>query len=273
MIIIGTFSVIHKGYLDIIDKYPTADIFVLGPDLSKDLYKLELDLRQMPFAKVKMLLANLGKNVTELTKANLKTALASDQIILISDNVIDEFKKKYLTPSAKIIEENGFFYHQADNVYKTTEDKPDTIISTDQADINYIKKAQELAKSSGCFWRQIASVIVKDNKQIYQAYNQMLPNNDECYKIGCIRDNLQPGIQTEVCSAVHSEANCIAQAAKDGTSLKDTSIYVTTFPCPSCAKLIALSGIKKCFYNQGWANFDGERVMTAASVKIIKVTT
>jgi dCMP deaminase len=271
MIIIGTFSVIHKGYLDILDKYPTADIFVLGPDLSQELYKLELDLRQMPFAKIKNLLANLGKTVTELTKENLNIISDADQIILIKDNITDELKNKYFSDKNNIIEENGFFYHQADNVFKTNADQPDTTISVDQTDLKYMNQAQELAKSSGCFWRQIGAVVVKNDQIIYQAYNEMLPNNDECYKIGCIRDGIKPGTQTEFCSVAHAEAKCVATAAKDGTSLKDTAIYVTTFPCPACAKLIALSGIKKCFYNQGWANFDGERVMQSAGVQIIKV--
>jgi len=180
-------------------------------------------------------------------------------------------KNKYFTDHPNITIETGFFYHPQKNVQKTEEQRVDLKKNYTEKDIELMKQAQSLSSESGCFWRQVASVIVKDDKIIYKAYNEMLPNRDECYKIGCIRDQIKPGTKTETCSAVHSEANCIAQAAKDGKSLKDASIYVTTFPCPACAKLIALSGIKKCYFAEGWANFDGERVMQAYGVDLIKI--
>jgi dCMP deaminase len=271
MVIIGTFAIIHRGYLEIFDKYPTADIFIISDQLAKDNYQLEIDLRKMPFAEAKKLLSSLNRNIEELTIDKIEKIKQTDKIILIKDDLVDNLQSKYLQNLPNIIEENGYFYHQTNNVYKTEEKKPEVKISQNKNDLNFMQAAIKLAKDSGCFWRQIASVIVKNNKIIYQAYNQMLPNNDECYKIGCIRDNIKPGTQTEICSAIHSEANCIAKAAKEGVSLKNASIYVTTFPCPACAKLIALSGLKKCFYNQGWANFDGERILQAAGVEIIKV--
>jgi dCMP deaminase len=272
MIIIGTFTIIHRGYLDILEKYPQADIFILSDDLARDLYKLEIDLRKMPIEKVRSLLSALNRKVEVLNLNNIEEIKNADQIVIISDNVTEELKNRYLTNHPNLIIENGFFYHPQEKVFKKEKVGVNIMKNYTEKDAQTMKEALILAQESGCFWRQVATIITKDNKILYQAYNQMLPNNDECYKIGCIRDNLQPGEKTaELCSAVHSEANCIAQAARDGISLNGASIYVTTFPCPMCAKLIAISGIKKCFYNQGWANFDGERVLQAAGVKLIKI--
>lgn len=271
MVIIGTFAIIHRGYLDILDKYQDADIFILSDDLAQKLYKLEIDLRKMPLKKIIKLLSSLNRNIEILDENNIDQVKGHNQIILIEDDVIEALRKKYLAYHPNIIIENGFYYHAQENVQKAEEKSVDLIKNYKETDIQFMKRALILAAESGCFWRQIASIIVKNEKIIYQAYNEMLPNKDECYKLGCIRDNLEPGTKTEHCSAIHSEASCIAQAAKDGFSLKGASIYVTTFPCPACAKLIAQSGIKKCFYNIGWANFDGERVMQAAGVEIIKI--
>jgi dCMP deaminase len=271
MIIIGTFAIIHRGYLDILDKYKDADIFILSDDLARELYKLEIDLRKMPITKVKQLLESLNRQVNILDKNNLEEIKKTATIVIIDDDVTEELRKKHLTKHPDLIIENGFFYHPADSVYQT-ETSINLIKNYSEQDVQFLKQALVLAAESGCFWRQVAAIIVKNKEILYSAYNQMLPNKDECYKIGCIRDNLKPGEKTaELCSALHSEANCIAQAAKDGTSLEDASIYVTTFPCPMCAKLIAQAGIKKCFYNTGWANFDGERIMQAAGVEIIKI--
>lgn len=272
MVIIGTFAIIHRGYLKILDKYPQADIFILSDDLAKELYKLEIDLRKMPVEKVKELLSSSKRDVQTLDSNKIEQIKNTDQIVLISDDVIDEFKKRYLANHPNIIIENGFFYHPAENVARAENNGVNILKNYSEQDALFMKQAIVLASESACFWRQIGCLIVKQGKIIFRAYNQMLPNVDECYKIGCIRDNLQPGEKTaELCSVVHSEANCIAQAAYDGVSLKGTDIYVTTFPCPMCAKLIAVSGIKKCFFNQGWANFDGERVLQAAGVELIKI--
>lgn len=272
MVIIGTFAIIHRGYLEILDKYPQADIFILSDDLANQLYKLEIDLRKMPIEKVKNLLASLNRHIYTLDLNNIENIKNSDQIVLINDDVINELKNRYLNNHPNLIVETGFYYHPTEKVAKAKEVGVNVIKNYSETDESYMKHAMILASESGCFWRQIGCLVLKDNKIIYSAYNQMQPNIDECYKIGCIRDDLKPGEKTaELCSVIHSEANCIAQAARDGVSLKGASIYVTTFPCPMCAKLIATSGIKKCFYNQGWANFDGERVMQAAGVELIKI--
>ncbi len=53
---------------------------------------------------------------------------------------------------------------------------------------------------------------------------------------------------TEYCRAVHAEMDAITGAARKGLSLRDASMFVTTFPCHNCAKHIIASGIKKVYY-------------------------
>lgn len=43
----------------------------------------------------------------------------------------------------------------------------------------------------------------------------------------------------------HAESNAICQAAKEGFSVKGSTIYSTMFPCFWCAKMIVNSGIVK----------------------------
>ena len=70
---------------------------------------------------------------------------------------------------------------------------------------------------------------------------------------------------------MHAEAAVIAEAAKKGIATQGCDVYATTFPCPTCAKLIAAAGIKKLYYQDGYALLDGENVLKSAGVKIIKV--
>ncbi|MBI4836294.1 MAG: hypothetical protein HY817_03460 [Candidatus Abawacabacteria bacterium] len=271
MLILGAFSILHKGYLTIINKYPEASIAILDDDLANELYILETDLRKMPAEQMKLLLATLGRPVSIIGKANVAEVQDADKVVLISDDTIDEFKKRYLAEHKDVISETGFFYHETKNVFSADDAQVEATKVYTEEDMQFMKMASAETAHSGCFWRQVGSVLVKDGKVAFSSCNQMLPNKDECYRIGCIRDQLKPGEKPEICSAIHSEAYVIAQAARDGVGLAGTSIYVTVFPCPPCAKLIAASGIKKCFYSGGWSNFDGERVMKSQGVELIKV--
>ncbi|WP_162197141.1 anti-phage dCTP deaminase [Loktanella sp. S4079] len=62
-----------------------------------------------------------------------------------------------------------------------------------------------------------------------------------------INDSLIGGI-TEYGRMVHAEMNAITDAARLGRSVKDATLYVTTFPCHNCAKHIIASGIRRVIF-------------------------
>jgi deoxycytidylate deaminase len=47
---------------------------------------------------------------------------------------------------------------------------------------------------------------------------------------------------------VHAEMSAITQAARRGLSVKDATLYCTTFPCHMCARHIVAAGIKRVVY-------------------------
>ena len=49
-------------------------------------------------------------------------------------------------------------------------------------------------------------------------------------------------------------------------------MYVTDFPCPPCAKLIAGAGVAKLYYRDGYAVLDGQDVLDVAGVEIVQVS-
>ena len=66
-------------------------------------------------------------------------------------------------------------------------------------------------------------------------------------------------------------AGSCGELAKRGIALEGASIYVTTFPCPVCAKSVALSGIKKVYYSKGYSLLDAEDILRAYGVEIVLV--
>ena len=52
----------------------------------------------------------------------------------------------------------------------------------------------------------------------------------------------------EYVRAVHAEMSAITDAARRGTSVRDCTLYATTFPCHHCARHIVAAGIRRVVY-------------------------
>ncbi len=80
-------------------------------------------------------------------------------------------------------------------------------------------------------------------------------------------------MRTDLSTAIHAEAAIVAAAARDGVSLRGADLYVTTFPCPACARLIAEAGLRRCYFAGPYSVLDGEDVLRAAGVELYWVDT
>ncbi len=97
-------------------------------------------------------------------------------------------------------------------------------------------------------------------------------------KLGGLGFPVEPGIkifgsflsdpefkQLDYCQAVHAEESAILQIAKlGGTSLEDTNLYTTTFPCLMCAKKIIQTGISKIVYNEAYPSIEAKELLLGA---------
>ena len=117
----------------------------------------------------------------------------------------------------------------------------------------FMKIANVVSQRSTCVKRKVGAVLIKDSHIISTGYNGAPAGFKHCTSESCVRKNLKPGENPELCRGIHAEVNCIIQAAIHGTSIKgETTLYTTTFPCMSCLKLIINAGIKKVVYKEGY---------------------
>jgi dCMP deaminase len=100
------------------------------------------------------------------------------------------------------------------------------------------------SQRSPCERLHVGSTIVKDNRLISMGYNGFIPGAPHTSRI---RDNHEQSI-------IHSEINAISDCAKRGTSLTDSKIYVTHFPCINCFRSIAACGISEVIYLHDYKN-------------------
>lgn len=282
ILIIGEFSVFHKGYTGLLakisqNKEDNFYVGILGDELIKDLTALEPDIRKVSTEDAERMInsfLNVRKYFTieKNNYSDIVKEISPEKIIILKGDKSENFAKKYLEKYKNMIEYSDIRLRWEDSHVKEFKKDASKIPKNEFAEYQkFMAEAQAEAEKSKCWWRQVGAVAVKNGEVIFRGYNKMLPSEDECYKIGCVRDSIAPGKSPEVCSVTHAEATIISLAANEGISLKDTILFVTHFPCPACAKLVALAGFKKLVYARGSSVFDGERVMVSRGIDIIKI--
>jgi dCMP deaminase len=263
--------VIHKGYLDFLSKIKNkiSGVFVIDGKFISELSEFKVDIASIESKKVIDLLKKFGfKNIFILTKSSVKK-LINKKIVLINDEVSRNLAGKYLVGNE--IEWDSVFLRWDREKVLRQENLVDIVVSRDGFDIEMMQEALKESEKSGDWWRQIGAVLVKDKEIILRANNKDLPSDHTPYQVGEARDFFKAGQSHEIANTIHAEQYIIAKAAKDGISVNNLAIYVTTFPCPVCAKMIACSGVKQVFFAEGGSNFDAKKVLESAGVKLVNV--
>jgi dCMP deaminase len=95
-----------------------------------------------------------------------------------------------------------------------------------------------------------------------------------CSEVGCLiyRSITPAGDQEENCyRTIHAEINAIAQAARNGTSIRDGAIYITHSPCIHCMKTLVNTGIRTIFYERPYKLETLEEICRHARVALTQV--
>ena len=77
---------------------------------------------------------------------------------------------------------------------------------------------------------------------------------DALPKVSSIFENI-PGIRNliEFSRSIHAEMDALLAAAREGIVTEGCDIYVTTYPCHSCARHLVAAGIRNVFYVEPYA--------------------
>lgn len=97
---------------------------------------------------------------------------------------------------------------------------------------------------SSCNRLKVGCVIVKNKHIVSMGYNGFLPSFP--HESIVINNHEQ--------ATVHAEQNAIADAACRGTSVNDSTAYITHYPCINCFKILIASGIKTIYYLHDYNN-------------------
>jgi dCMP deaminase len=146
---------------------------------------------------------------------------------------------------------------------------PDRIISTSDIDVELMNRAAQEAERSGDWWRPIGGLATRDGEILFTGFNCHHPSEHTVYAFGNPRDNFDAGERLDITPTLHTEQAMIARAAR--ILLEGASVYVTTFPCITCARLLAEAGVMKVYYRDGYSRQDAEGELRDHGIEIILV--
>ena len=101
-----------------------------------------------------------------------------------------------------------------------------------------------VSQRSSCNRLKVGCVIVNNNRIISTGYNGFFSGSEHN---SIVIDNHEQ-------SAVHAEQNSICDAASRMVSVKNSTIYITHYPCLNCFKTIVASHIKTIYYYNDYKN-------------------
>lgn len=271
-IIILYVPVIHQEYLEVINKYKWVQtIYILGQGFVEELAE-HVELRALnPEIARKLLLSYVeGMKVKVLDRAELShiTNVGGQlSVITAKEAITERFVERYF-PGTEVTFENTFLRWEESNVLSSS-DVPYDRVSVSDEDRRHMNDAEIESQSSSDWWRRVGSVLIGPDGRIYKGYNKHVPTEYTPYINGDPRDSIKAGTRSELSSAIHSEKAVFAEVLRP--ILSGADLYVTVFPCPDCAKLIAFSGVRRLFFRGGHASLDGAKILKNKGVEIIKV--
>lgn len=267
--------VIHRGYLDFLDRHKDAQTaFIFGQEIiNKFDWLKRKEIRALsPEVAVQALVhvSPIGDvRVLDYEHAERLKSDSGLQLVFADEEESREVAKD-LFEGSRVTFDRVFLRWDRRSI---SEERAVQAYPITEGEFHrqMMMEAELVSQRSPDWWRQVGAVLVLNNDRKLIAYNRHVPSDHTPYALGDPRNLLNKGVGVEVTSVLHSEAAVIAQAARAGTSTVGGRLYVTTFPCPYCANVIANSGISELYFREGYSTLEGSNLIEQAGIKIFRV--
>lgn len=278
--VIAYVPVIQMGYVKFFTNHADADgFFILDSDVLAKFDWLRKDLRALAPVDAadglgKILRSQKIDKPIRLLNVKMLQELFNpkkDRLIMPDEEIMHSLAEEFL-PKMHLEFESVFLRWHSQNTTKQNVVESDKKMPISEFSAKMMKLAKEAATRSADWWRQVGAVLIRGNTILFTTFNQHVPDQYQTLFNGDPRGNFTKRVNIDLTTAIHAEAALIAEAARKGESLEGTELYVTTFPCPNCAKLVAYSGIKKLYFQDGYSMVDGEGILKEKGVEIIHLS-
>ncbi|MGH3278006.1 MAG: deoxycytidylate deaminase [Trebonia sp.] len=267
--------VIHAGHEGFFARHGDADeVLILGTGFRGRFKSIAKDIRALPPARaaqfLRVMLPDTPIQVVE--PAELPAALTGDTLVLPDEEVTRALAaEQRLDEGRTLVFDKTFLRWDREWSQATRRADADVTVDVGELPAALLAKAAELAGRSSDWWRQVGAIAWRGETILGAAWNHHGPTEYAPYLDGDPRDNFSRGVRADLSTAAHAEASVIAGAAREGIPLNGADVYVTTFPCPACARLIAEVGFRRCYFTGPYSVLDGDKLLKAVGVQLLWV--
>lgn len=269
--VVAYVPVLHEGYVRFLDAHARGRaVWLIGPELHEDYRPLAKDVRAIDPHVLAPAIAALGiaERVGVLDAAG--AAALDEPLVLPAEDVSYRVVERWF-PRLPVSYDPVFLRWDKTKTVQLLVPAPARTVGEDELLADLVGAAEDAAARSIDWWRRVGAAIRLADGTLAAAHNEHHPHELAPYAAGDPRSNFFQGVHLDHSTATHAEARLIAQAARDGRATRGAAMYVTDFPCPPCAKLIANAGVERLYYRDGYAVVDGQDVLEAAGVEILQV--
>jgi dCMP deaminase len=283
--VVAYIPVLHDGYRRFIERHAAGlPLYLIGPELYEDYRPLAKDIRALPAELTAASIAAWGvcSRVEVLTVPSARTLAAATgesagrplQIVMPAEDVSYRIAERFFE-RCKVLYDTVFLRWDRTKTAQLLTPRARAWSAAERSgDPLLVELARDAGVAAGTsvdWWRQVGAAMRLASGETLVARNEHSPHPLSAYAAGDPRANLYKGVGLELSTATHAEAALIASAAREGKPTAAAAMFVSDFPCPPCAKLIAGAGISKLYFVEGYAVLDGEDVLAAAGVEVVRV--
>ena len=119
----------------------------------------------------------------------------------------------------------------------------------------YIQMTKTVAQLSKAVRKKVGCVLVTPENVMLSSYNGTPSGWDNCCEDVHTSEQFEYLVTRE--DVIHAELNAILHAARQGVSIKGSTIYISLSPCLKCSAMIAQAGIKRVVYAEDYRDLSG----------------
>lgn len=126
----------------------------------------------------------------------------------------------------------------------------------------YMETAHAFAKLSYAVRKKVGAIAITPQDVVVYSWNGRVAGGDNVCEIYG-QDVTRPDV-------LHAEANIVSKAAREGISLKGSTIVVTLSPCLSCAMQMYQAGVKRVVYDEEYRDLTGVDFLKGLHIQVDK---
>lgn len=119
----------------------------------------------------------------------------------------------------------------------------------------YIQMTKTVAQLSKAVRKKVGCVLVTPENVMLSSYNGTPSGWDNSCEDVHTSEPFEYLVTRE--DVIHAELNAILHAARQGVSIKGSTIYISLSPCLKCSAMIAQAGIKRVVYAEDYRDLSG----------------